>query len=284
MTIRLPLRRRRRALAAVGGRVRPRTREPAGRARRRGQVFTLAVPTEKEDATTTKVELTRPTASRSTRSCRARLEARGQQTGSGEDAVIKKVTWDRRRGVPAGEAASSAVHRPHRRRRRRTPSRSSRRTRTARSSTGPAPRTPTRPRRRSRPKSSLGGGGGASTLAIVALVVAVLGARPRRDRARRGAGRRSTGVRPAGVVAARRCVALLALPAAARRRTPYLVRTVPSASGTVNTPPKQVALTFSEAVEPRFAIVSVTDAAAAPGHGGRPVPRRRRTSTRSSSR
>jgi copper transport protein len=39
-----------------------------------------------------------------------------------------------------------------------------------------------------------------------------------------------------------------------------LLRTVPQASGTVNTPPKQVELTYSEAVEPRFAIVSVTDA------------------------
>ena len=41
-----------------------------------------------------------------------------------------------------------------------------------------------------------------------------------------------------------------------------LVRTVPSASGTVNTPPTSVQLTFSEAVEPRFASISVTDAAA----------------------
>jgi copper transport protein len=52
----------------------------------------------------------------------------------------------------------------------------------------------------------------------------------------------------------------LAVPTAAYAHA-YLVRTVPSASGTVNTPPKQVALTYDEAVEPRFAIVSVTDAA-----------------------
>jgi copper transport protein len=39
-----------------------------------------------------------------------------------------------------------------------------------------------------------------------------------------------------------------------------LLRTVPSASGTVNGSPKRVSLTYSEAVEPRFAIVSVTDA------------------------
>ena len=53
----------------------------------------------------------------------------------------------------------------------------------------------------------------------------------------------------------------LVLPAAAFAHA-ALLRTVPQASGTVNTPPKQIAMTFSEAVEPRFAIVSVTDAAA----------------------
>ena len=53
-------------------------------------------------------------------------------------------------------------------------------------------------------------------------------------------------------------VAALALPAAAWAHA-ALVQTVPSASGTVNTPPKQLLLTYTEAVEPRFAIVSVTD-------------------------
>ena len=53
----------------------------------------------------------------------------------------------------------------------------------------------------------------------------------------------------------------LVLPAAASAHA-VLLRTVPQASGTVNTAPREVALTFSEAVEPRFAIVSVTDAAA----------------------
>src|SRR4029079_2345004 len=41
-----------------------------------------------------------------------------------------------------------------------------------------------------------------------------------------------------------------------------LLHTTPSASGTVDTSPKQVTLTYSEATEPRFAIVSVTNAAA----------------------
>jgi copper transport protein len=39
-----------------------------------------------------------------------------------------------------------------------------------------------------------------------------------------------------------------------------LLRTSPSASGVVNSPPPRVLLTYSESVEPRFAIVSVTDA------------------------
>jgi copper transport protein len=56
----------------------------------------------------------------------------------------------------------------------------------------------------------------------------------------------------AGVVIA------LAVPASASAHA-YLVRTVPAASGVVNTPPAQVSLTFDEAVEPRFAIISVTD-------------------------
>jgi copper transport protein len=65
--------------------------------------------------------------------------------------------------------------------------------------------------------------------------------------------------------------AALALPAAAWAHA-ALLRTVPEASRTVNTPPKQVSLTYSEAVEPRFAIVSVTDAA---GHQQTAGPPRR---------
>src|SRR5207302_126185 len=40
----------------------------------------------------------------------------------------------------------------------------------------------------------------------------------------------------------------------------YLVRTSPVASGVLDRPPSQVALTYDEAVEPQFAIISVTDA------------------------
>jgi copper transport protein len=39
----------------------------------------------------------------------------------------------------------------------------------------------------------------------------------------------------------------------------YLIRTSPTASGVLNAPPHQVSLTYDEAVEPRFAIISVTN-------------------------
>jgi len=54
--------------------------------------------------------------------------------------------------------------------------------------------------------------------------------------------------------------ASLVLPAAAWAHA-ALLQTTPVASRIVNTPPKQVLLRYSEAVEPRFAIVSVTNAA-----------------------
>jgi copper transport protein len=51
----------------------------------------------------------------------------------------------------------------------------------------------------------------------------------------------------------------LGLPAAASAHA-YLVRTAPSASVVLNSPPPAASLTFDEAVEPRFAVVSVTNA------------------------
>jgi copper transport protein len=62
------------------------------------------------------------------------------------------------------------------------------------------------------------------------------------------------------LVLASAAFAALALPAGAAAHA-VLIKTVPEASVTLNEPPRQVALTYSEAVEPRFAIVSVTDAA-----------------------
>lgn len=65
------------------------------------------------------------------------------------------------------------------------------------------------------------------------------------------AGRRAA---VAGAVAA---LALL-VPAAASAHA-YLIKTVPTASVILSTAPRSVQLTFDEAVEPRFAIISVTD-------------------------
>jgi copper transport protein len=52
--------------------------------------------------------------------------------------------------------------------------------------------------------------------------------------------------------------AALVLPAVASAHA-SLLRTTPSASVVVNTPPKELTLTYSEPVEPRFATISVTD-------------------------
>ena len=51
----------------------------------------------------------------------------------------------------------------------------------------------------------------------------------------------------------------LLLPSAASAHA-YLVKTVPAASVVLNAPPPNVQLTYDEAVEPRFAIISVTNA------------------------
>jgi len=58
------------------------------------QLYTLAVPTEKEDATTTEIELTLPSGfSIDSFVPSAGWKREVQQTGSGEDAVVQKVTW-----------------------------------------------------------------------------------------------------------------------------------------------------------------------------------------------
>ena len=71
-----------------------------------GQVFTLAVPTEKEGATTNSIELTLPAGF----AIDSFVPTTGwkrtvQQTGSGEAAVITKVTWTGG-AVPTGEDAA----------------------------------------------------------------------------------------------------------------------------------------------------------------------------------
>lgn len=64
-----------------------------------------------------------------------------------------------------------------------------------------------------------------------------------------------------GLAIAATIAAALAVPAAAWAHA-ALLKTIPAASVIVNTPPTKVSLVYSEAVEPRFAIVSVTDSQA----------------------
>jgi uncharacterized protein YcnI len=137
------------------------------------QVYTLAVPTEKANAATTAVELIPPTGF----SIDSFLPAQGwsrkvQQTGSGESAVIAKVTWSGGH-VPTGEdAAFSFLGRPSSAK---TYAFGVRQTYSdgsvvdwngAESSDTPSPTLEAR---------SSFGGGGSDTLAIVALVVGAVG-------------------------------------------------------------------------------------------------------------
>jgi uncharacterized protein YcnI len=140
----------------------------------KGQLYSLAVPTEKEGATTSTVALTVPSGF----AIDSFVPSPGwhrelQQTGSGESAVIQKVTWTGGR-VPTGEDALFQFLA--------TPSASKTYTFTVRqtysdgsianwsgpeSSDSPAPTIEA--------KTSLGSGGGASTLTVVALIVGILG-------------------------------------------------------------------------------------------------------------
>ena len=70
-----------------------------------GQLFTLAVPTEEENATTTKVELTPPSGfAIDSFAPSPGWKRQVRQTGSGEEAVVQKVTWSGG-NVPTGEDA-----------------------------------------------------------------------------------------------------------------------------------------------------------------------------------
>ena len=66
--------------------------------------------------------------------------------------------------------------------------------------------------------------------------------------------------RPALALVTAVVAAWLALPAGAAAHA-YLVKTVPAASVVLNSPPPNIQLTYDEAVEPRFAIISVTNVA-----------------------
>jgi uncharacterized protein YcnI len=61
---------------------------------KKGQLFTLAVPTEKENADTTKVEFTPPSGfSIDSFAPAAGWKREAQTTGTGENTVVQKVTW-----------------------------------------------------------------------------------------------------------------------------------------------------------------------------------------------
>ena len=134
------------------------------------QLFSLAVPTEKDNLTTTKVELTVPQGF----AIDSFVPAPGwkrevQQTGSGEDAVVQKVTWAGG-SVPTEEDSLFQFLA--------SPSASKTYTFTIRQTYSDGsvvdwsgPESSDSPSPTVAAKASLGGGG-SSTLAIVALVVA----------------------------------------------------------------------------------------------------------------
>jgi uncharacterized protein YcnI len=137
------------------------------------QLFSLAVPTEKESATTTKVELTPPSGF----SIDSFVPALGwkreaQTTGTGEDTTVQKVTWTGGK-VPTEEVAlfqflaSTDASKTY--------------TFTVRQTYADGtvvdwsgPESSDTPAPTVEAKSSIGGGGGSDTLAIIALVVGTL--------------------------------------------------------------------------------------------------------------
>jgi len=137
-----------------------------------GQLFTLAVPTEKESAETTKVELTPPSGFAIDSFVPSPGWTRDvRSTGSGEETQIQRVTWSGGK-VPSEEdavfqfLASADSAKKYAFRVRQTYSDGSVVDWSGpESSDTPAPQVEV--------KSSLGGGG-SNTLAIVALVVGVL--------------------------------------------------------------------------------------------------------------
>jgi uncharacterized protein YcnI len=137
------------------------------------ELFTLAVPTEKENARTTEIELTLPQGFGIDSFVPSPGWKRSvQQTGSGDSAVIQKVTWEGG-STPTGEdsafefLASTDASKTYTFAVRQTYSDGSVVDWSGpESSDSPAPTIEA--------KSSLGGGG-SSTLALVALVVGALG-------------------------------------------------------------------------------------------------------------
>ena len=137
------------------------------------QLFTLAVPTEKEGLTTTKIELTLPSGfGIDSFVSETGWKRQLQQTGSGENAVIQKITWTGG-NVPTGEDAIFQFLA--------SPDSSKTYTFGVRQTYSDGsvvdwsgPESSDTPAPRIEAKSSLGGGG-SSTLSIIALVVGGIG-------------------------------------------------------------------------------------------------------------
>jgi uncharacterized protein YcnI len=134
------------------------------------QLFSLAVPTEKEDAATTKVELTPPSGFGIDSFVPAvGWQREAQTTGTGEDTTVQKVTWTGGK-VPTEEdalfqfLASADASKTYTFKVRQTYSDG-----TVVDWSGPESSDTPAPRVEA--KSSLGGGGGSDTLAIIAIVL-----------------------------------------------------------------------------------------------------------------
>ena len=146
---------------------------PAVALTKHGQLFTLAVPTEKESATTTKVELTPPSGfSIDSFAPAPGWKRQEQTTGTGEETVVQKVTWTGGK-IPTGEdaffqfLASTDAAKTYAFKVRQTYSDGSVVDWSGpESSDSPAPSIEAR--------SSLGGGGGSNTLAIIAVALGVV--------------------------------------------------------------------------------------------------------------
>jgi uncharacterized protein YcnI len=139
------------------------------------QLFTLAVPTEKENLTTTKIEFTPPQGfgiDSFVPVAGGGWKQQVQSSGSGEEAVVTKVTWSGG-SVPTGEDAIFQFLA--------SPDKAQTYTFKVRQTYSDGsvvdwagPESSDTPAPRVEAVSSLGGGGGSSTLGIVALVVAVV--------------------------------------------------------------------------------------------------------------
>lgn len=161
------------ALAFVGSALAHAEMSPSVALAKNLQLFSLAVPTEKESATTTKVELTPPSGF----SIDSFVPAPGwkreaQTTSTGEDSTVEKVTWSGGK-VPTEEdalfqfLASADASKTYTFKVRQTYSDG-----TVVDWSGPESSDTPAPSVEA--KSSLGGGGSSNTLAIVALGVGVL--------------------------------------------------------------------------------------------------------------